>query len=273
MEFSKVILELVSPLHVGAGRAGMLARCYGFVPGHVLFYALVAAIGQARGGRYEHFATTLSELQTKLRCGPLFIYDAEQQRPFNPRRDRPVIEAHYLDAVNHVTLELESTSAVEGALFEVEHIAPLCLHGPKRGEPTRLIGGLWFQEAKVDNRSWSDWLNLCRLGGELKVGLGRVRITEWDLGARNYAGLGVMNGLGLHLQAGEILPGPSISGVGNAPSQPWLGRLFDPKQGFGRRFSQPVLVQIDGIVEEEGFFLPADTEAGLGCWIRYENRN
>lgn len=269
MRFAKFTLELQSPLHIGAGRAGMLARSHGFVPGHIVTFALAAVIGQARGGRYEHFATALNAVRTQLRCGPLFIQDAGERHPLWPRHHRSVIEARYLDAINHVALELESASAVEGALFEVEQIAPRCLHGPQQGQPTRLVGGLWFQEATLDSRTWEDWLNESRLGGELKVGLGRVRVVEWNIGAGDYAGLGKIDGSGLQLQSG-VLPGPSLDGTTDAPLQPWLGRLFDTKQGFGRRFSPPALVRLDGVVRETGVFLPSADEVGLGCWTRVD---
>lgn len=270
MRFVKFTLELQSPLHIGAGRAGMLARSHGFVPGHIVTFALAAAIGRVHGGRYEHFADAFKEVQTQLRCGPLFICDAEQQQPFWPHRHRLDIEARYLDAINHVALELQSASAVEGALFEVEQIAPRCLHGPHQGQPTRLIGGLWFQEAKLDDRPWKDWLNQSLLGGELKTGLGRVRVLDdqWNLDAGDYAGLGTVDGLGLQVLAGDLLPGPSLNGTKDAPLQPWLGRLFDPQQGFGRRFSPPALVRLDGVVQATGVFLPSDHEVGLGCWTR-----
>jgi len=257
-------------LHIGAGRAGMLARSHGFVPGHIVTFALAATIGRARGGCPAHFAAALHEVRTQLRCGPLFICDAEKQQPIWPRRHRSDIEARYLDAINHVALALESASAVEGALFEVEQIAPRCLHGPRQGQPTRLIGGLWFQEAKLDDRPWKDWLNQSLLGGELKTGLGRVRVIDdqWNLNATDYAGLGIADGLGLRVQTGTLLPGPSMDGTKDAPLQPWLGRLFDPQQGFGRRFSPPALVRLDGVAQETGTFLPSAQEVGLGCWTR-----
>lgn len=269
MRFVKLTLELKSPLHIGAGRAGMLARSHGFVPGHIVTFALAATIGRARGGRYEHFTAALNEVRTQLRCGPLFINDPDRQDPLWPQRNRPDIEARYLDAINHVALELETASAMEGALFEVEQIARRCLHGPQQGQPTRLVGGLWFQEATLDGRTWKDWLNESRLGGELKAGLGRVRVVEWNIGAGDYAGLGKIDGSGLQLQAG-VLPGPSLDGTMDAPLQPWLGRLFDREQGFGRRFSPPVLVRMDGAVEKAGVFLPSNQEVGLGCWTRVD---
>jgi hypothetical protein len=36
MEFGRITLELVTPLHIGKGRCGMLAKSFGFVPGHII---------------------------------------------------------------------------------------------------------------------------------------------------------------------------------------------------------------------------------------------
>ena len=65
--------------------------------------------------------------------------------------------------------------------------------------------------------------------------------------------------------------GQRVPGTTDAPLQPWLGRLFDTKQGFGRRFSPPALVRLDGVVRETGVFLPSADEVGLGCWTRVDD--
>lgn len=125
MQFTGFILELETPLHIGAGRGGMLLRGHGFVPGHVVSYALAAALGKAGGGRSSDFACALDLVLRETRCGPLFIRDAEENRVLSPRRDRERIETRYLTARNHVTLDPQTCSAVETALFEVESIAAL----------------------------------------------------------------------------------------------------------------------------------------------------
>ena len=47
-------------------------------------------------------------------------------------------------------------------------------------------------------------------------------------------------------------------------------RVTGPQQGFGRRFSPPALVRLDGVVQETGVFLPSADEVGLGCWTRVD---
>lgn len=269
MRFASLTLELDSALHAGAGRAGMVARSHGFVPGHLLTYALAAALGAARGGRPEHFASALDKVRAGVRCGPLLLAHpkpADGRRVLFPRRDRAAIEEGFLSGTHHVTLHAESCSAAEGALFEVEAISPQVLHGPSRGAQTRLLGGVWLADPALDGVPLSTWIGRCRLGGESKAGLGRVRVAEWRVGDGTYAGIGKADGGGLRLRAGMELPGPALAGVADAPWQPWLGRLFDPQQGFGRRLSPAQLVRMDGVVVADTRFLPSVQESGLGCW-------
>ena len=275
MFFPGVILELETPLHIGAGRGGMLARGHGFVPGHVISYALTAALGKARGGQSSHFTDALHTVLQEVRCGPFLLFDRETQRPWLPRQDREAIEYTYLTARNQVTLDPWSCSAVEGALFEVESIAHRVLHGPQRGQPTQLIGGVWHRGPQLAKQPLQHWFRSgLLLGGELKTGQGRVQLAKqgWMPNAPHYARNPdwPVQAQGLHMARGQRLPGPSLNGTQDAPLQPWLGRLFDSRQGFGRRFSPPALVRLDGVVQDTGTFLPSDRETGLGCWTKID---
>ncbi len=274
MLFTGLILELETPIHIGAGRSGVLARTHGFVPGHVVSYALAAALGKSEGGRGEDFVRALDLVRQTLRCGPLLLWDKEIKRVLLPQRDRERIENLYLSARNQVALNPCTSSAIEGALFEVESIAARVLRGPQRGQPVQLIGGLWHNAPQLAGKPLQDWFRSgVLLGGELKTGLGRVKLAKqgWMLKAPHYARNPdwPVNEHGLRCTDPAFLPGPSLDGTKDAPLQPWLGRLFDPQQGFGRRFSPPALVRMDGTVEHKtGVFLPSNQEVGLGCWTR-----
>jgi hypothetical protein len=267
MPFAVITLELLTPLHLGAGRSGRLARCHRFVPGHLLTYSLATAIGKANGGQQVDFKQALTQVCQQVRCGPLFIWDAEHEEVLLPYQHQQRIEMHYLTTTNHITVSPESRAVLAGALFEVEALAAQQLRGKKRGVPTRLIGGIWYETDKIASRPLSVWLNHCILGGELKTGLGRVKCVEWQGGANAYPGIqGRCDAKGLSMKVGSLLPGPALEGVINAPLRPWVGRLYDVDQGFGRRLSSPVLVRVEGKVKQEACFLPANTEKGFGCW-------
>lgn len=275
MQFTGFILELETPLHIGAGRGGMLLRGHGFVPGHVVSYALAAALGKAGGGRSADFTRALDLVLRETRCGPLFIRDAEENRVLSPRRDRERIETHYLTARNHVTLDPQTCSAVETALFEVESIAARTLHGSQRGQPVQLVGGLWHAAPRLAGKPLQDWFRSgLLLGGELKTGLGRVRLAKpgWMPDAPHYAQQAAwpVHQQGLQRSTGDLLPGPSLDGGTDAPLQPWLGRLFDANLGFGRRFPGTALARLDARCLTPGCYFPATGEIGLGCWTRVD---
>lgn len=266
MKFAKFTLELSTPLHIGKGRCGMLARSFGFVPGHIISYALTSVLAkQQYSGQESDFQKALKTVRSQLRCGPFFI--AEKNQVLLPKKHEVQIETHYLTGSNHVTLYSDTRTSVESALFEIEAIAPHVLRGNEQGKPTRLVGGIWYESLQLGNSSLSDCLNQCWLGGEIKTGFGRVKYIETDKSAKTYPGIdGECDGNGLHLQKGADLPGPALAGVINSPLRPWVGRLYDEKQGFGRRLGTPALVRMDGEVEQDACFLPAAEEKGFGCW-------
>jgi hypothetical protein len=72
MRFTGFTLELETALHIGAGRGGMLLRSHGFVPGHLVSYALATVLGKASGGRSADFTRALETVFRDTRCGPLF---------------------------------------------------------------------------------------------------------------------------------------------------------------------------------------------------------
>ena len=265
MHFSGVVLALESPLHIGAGRGGMVLRGRGFVPGHVLSYALAAAMGKAAGGTPDAFAGALRQVQAETRCGPLLILDPGRG-PLLPRVDRALIESRYLVGRNQVTLDPLACSAVDSALFEVESISPRVLSGTHRGESVRIAGGIWHRDAQLGKRLLKAWLSDCLLGGELKTGLGRVRLDAWHPGERRYAGRWAVDADGLSPGADETLPGPCLDGGVDSPLEPWIGRLHDPVKGFGQRFSGAALIRMDARCPAPGHYLPATGEVGLGCW-------
>ena len=271
MQYAQIQLTLESALHIGSGRSGMLAKSHAFLPGHIVSYALAAAIGKAHGGQYEDFTQALQLVLQQVRCGPLFIEDPKQAgKVLLPKKDRESVERQFLMASNHVTLDPQTRSSVDGALFEVEAIASQVVRGTYKGTQTNLLGGLWFTEGTLHERSISDWLQVCLLGGELKTGFGRIRSVSLDTDVNNYAGVGQVDDQGLHLDAGETLPGVALDGVAGACFYPWVGRLFDRAKGAGRALSAPAFVAFDAKVAEPACFRPKSDVIGLGCWTTIE---
>lgn len=251
--FAAFSLELVSSIHLGSRRAGVVAQTHRHAPGHLFVHALAATVGMHRGVSADFFAAALVEITRRFRFGPAFFIRAEK------RLDDAAVERELVASSHHVTLDGGTRSAVESALFELEFI--LARPG------IRLHGGVWYDGGDaIDGRPLREWLSEIRLGGELKAGFGRVRCTDWQAGANIYPGIGAAGPKGLVCRAGDILPGATIDGVAGSPLTPWVGRRHDKKLGFGRRLSQAALVRVNGRVQRDSLFLPVACEPGLGCW-------
>ncbi len=265
MSFAIVTLGLDTSLHIGAGRTGMVARCLGFVPGHVISYALAAEIGKQLGAKADDFGQALQVVRSHVRCGPFLICDGDYGLLF-PRIHRDRIESRYLIGATHATLELGSRAAVDGGLFEVEAIAraPLGAHGSHR---TELCGVVWYTMDELEGRSLQGWFDGLLLGGEIKSGMGRIRCTGWAEGADDFCRVGTVSEQGLHLKAGQLVPGPTLAPVTGVTPVPWVGRLYDKDLGAGRRMSKGCLVRMDGRCTEDTTFLPSESENHYGCWV------
>lgn len=267
MNYAQICLALDSNIHIGSGRAGMLAKSHTFIPAHIVSNALVATIGKALGGQYSNFTDALQQVQQNTRCGPLFLVNPiTEGKILFPTRDKQQIEQQFLVASNHVTLNTENCSSVDGALFEVEAIAKNVVRGQYQGQTTQLMGGLWFKQQKLCGRNLEDWLNNCLFGGELKSGLGRIHLKSFKTDVESYAGLGRVDAMGLHLNANDILPGVTLDGVHNVSFYPWVGRLFDRDKGFGRAISQAAFVAYDAPIKQSACFLPCSDTHAWGCW-------
>lgn len=100
-----------------------------------------------------------------------------------PWQDRERIETHYLTARNHVTLDPQTCSTVETALFEVESIAARTLHGSERGQPARLAGGLWHSTPQLAGRSKIGFIADCCWAANSKSGWGESSWRNRDVPA------------------------------------------------------------------------------------------
>ena len=269
--FAAFTLELVTPLHLGSGRAGMVAKSHGFVPGHLFGYAIATALGRHRGGQPEHFRQALGEVAAAARFAPAFVLD----RQGRIEADWPEHPERHIAGNPHVALHLDSRSAVDGALFEMEYLAQRHLRGPDKGRPLRLGGGVWLTEAKLAGRSWRDWLELARFGGELKAGYGVVSCVGWQDNPGGFHGWAKADGSALHLSPKGRLLGAAldtVAGLDDAPLRPWTGRRHDFSQGaggFGQHLEQAVLVRMHGRWNNDATLtvLPSPAlSSHWGCW-------
>ena len=271
--FAAFTLNLVTPLHLGSGRAGMVAKSHAFVPAHLFSYALAAQYGRRHGGQSADFEAGLAAVNAAVRFGPALMLNDQRQIAAD-WLDHP---QRYLSGQHHVALELDTRSAADSALFETEYLSTHYLAGSDKGKPLRLGGGMWFAEETFAGRPWQDWLNELRLGGELKSGLGHVRLADWQPDRTDFHGWGRTDGQGLQLDSGQRLWGAALDSIpdsvlSDAPLRPWLGRSYDFSRGhggFGRHLDRVALVRLHPryIHSDPGRFMPARrTGWQWGCW-------
>jgi len=268
--FAAFTLEPVTPLHPGSGRAGMVARSHGFIPAHLFACALAAQYGRRAGGRPADFEAGLDAVNQAVRFGPALPLDDKG----HIAEDWPEHPERYLGGQPHVALHLDTRSAADSALYETEYLSPRHLYGKLQGQPLRLGGGLWYREDHFAGRPWQDWLGELRLGGELKSGLGHIRLIDWQAQRADYHGACSVDGQGIHVQPKQRLWGAALQteALSDAPLRPWLGRRYDfgrGKGGFGRHLDDVALVCLHGRYQGSGkaVFLPAlGPGSRWGCW-------
>jgi hypothetical protein len=168
--FAVYSLELLSPLHLGSRRAGVVAQTHRHAPGHLFVHALAAAVGAARGGSPKDFSDALGEVMQCFRFGPAFFIDGER------RLDDAEVGRLLLGSSHHVTLDGATRSAVESALFEVEQLAVPA--GRQRNSPAAAASG---SPTTVSTRARC--ATGCRTSASvarLKTGCGHVRCDRWQ---------------------------------------------------------------------------------------------
>ena len=163
----QIVLELLSPLHVGHRRIGNLASTRRYVPGRAIWGALTARITRDAGG--QDYAEVGRRVHEELAWTYFFVSATPGKVPLWPwGGNGHEFEWLYLSSFASTALE-DGHSAEEGALHEVEHIAPRT----RFGDQVYLTGYLFEREGSTLN--WRGALNRLQIGGERSYGWGRVR--------------------------------------------------------------------------------------------------
>lgn len=254
MDFYSYRLTARSPLHIGQGRSGVVARTRSHVPAHLFYYALTALLASERGKQgFAAHRLILDELCEQFRFGPAFIIRDGR------RLSQAEIERCHITSLGHATLDHARRAAVDGALYDVESL--VFLHD----SAACLQGGVWCEKTELDGEPLDFWFSRIYLGGERKLGYGQVNCSALEP-EEKYPGVGKVVGDVVDL-AGDVLPGAALDGVGDVPLVPWVGRRYDEKRGAGRALEH-TLVFIDGRVPAEGACYRPCAEPGprLGCW-------
>ncbi len=162
----QVVFELLSPLHIGYHKIGNLAATRRYVPGRAIWGALTSRITRDTGGR--DYAEVGQSVYEQLAWTYFFVSTSPGQVSLWPWNGKEYeFEWLYLNSLASTALE-DGHSAEEGALHEVEYIAPRT----RTGERVFLNGYLFERDGST--LDWRDALNRFQIGGERSYGWGRV---------------------------------------------------------------------------------------------------
>lgn len=185
----QVTVTLASDLHCGARPLGFVARTLPFVPAHIPWYAMTAALVAASGwpDRFDSYARMEALLAHSLRFTPFFPLD-DEDRPLFPWGDgHRLIESNLLGAQYGVALSYDSRGARKNHLFETE----VLLARSRSGRPTRLRGYCFWRPGRHDGllidadasfagHGLAALLLRGQWGGQRNKGLGALRGVTLD---------------------------------------------------------------------------------------------
>ncbi len=170
----KIVLRLLTPLHVGAGQVGNVQRARRYIPGKTLWGALTARI--TRDTRPGAITSDYREIgdQIKAHLAFSYLYPSIEKDvdvwPWDDEADE--FDWRYMDTYASTARNPGHNTALLGSLHEAEFIAP----ATRDGDPVSLIGYIF--ERDDCSLPWREALSCLQLGGERTYGWGRVRVKE-----------------------------------------------------------------------------------------------
>lgn len=168
----KVVLRLLTPLHIGAGQLGNVQRARPYLTGKSLWGALTARLTRdypELGGDYVAVGRRVNE---KLAFS--YFYPATGEAvDLWPWDDPDRFAWRYLGSYTGTALDYGRNAAEEGSLHETEFIAPVT----RDGKSVHLVGYIFEQEGCA--LPWRQALARLQLGGERTYGWGRLELRHW----------------------------------------------------------------------------------------------
>jgi hypothetical protein len=171
----RIVLRLLTPLHVGAGQAGNVQRARPYVTGKALWGALTARITRDNAEWGNDYVAVGERVNRELALSYFYpTVEGEKEITIWPwdKKTDDKFAWRYLNTYAATALDYERQSAQDGSLHEVEFIAPRT----RDGAQVYLIGYIFaLNECALQ---WRDALPRLQLGGERTYGWGRVAVDS-----------------------------------------------------------------------------------------------
>ncbi len=183
----RIVLKLVSPLHIGKRKYRNLMETREHVPGRTLWGALTARITRDYfNGEADEYKEVGKFLIDNFRFGYLWP-SLDGENPYLPWKHE---DFDYLFKFGYMgqPIDYDKKATEEGQLHEVEFIGPRT----REGQQVYLIGDLWIkndvlrneQNAEVRVKSkvipLKSVFDTLQLGGERNYGWGRVKVESFE---------------------------------------------------------------------------------------------
>ncbi|MBI4673600.1 MAG: CRISPR-associated protein [Chloroflexi bacterium] len=165
----KVVLRLLTPLHIGHVKLGNVQRTRHYVTGKALWGALTARLTRDYPELGGDYAAVGKGVNKELAFGYFYpTDDASGAVSVYPWTNPDDFAWRYLNTYASTALNYSRNSAEDGSLHETEFIAPTT----RDNKPVYLVGHV-FAKQGCELR-WREALPRLQLGGERTYGWGRV---------------------------------------------------------------------------------------------------
>ena len=262
----KVVLRLLTPLHIGAGALGNVQRTRPYVHGKALWGALTARLTRDNPSFGGDYVAVGRRVREELAFS--YFYPAvDAQVHLWPWDDPDAFGWSYVGSYTSTALNYARNAAEEGSLHETEFIAPTT----RDGHAVYLVGYIFEQTDCC--LPWREALSRLQLGGERTYGWGRAAVhsvapsTEDLFGRYSLALDGARPGLrldeGARLMAHTLACGPqAVAACGRLV--PLVGRETRNAAAHGRHLSTAT------ICWEPGCVIDARTDVVIGDYGVWE---
>jgi hypothetical protein len=240
----QIAFRLQAPLHTGWRKSANLQQTRPYVPGKNLWGALTFRLVQTSGNfDYENIGGKIAE---QLRFSYFYPSTSPDQVDLWPWTDEGKLEFDWRYMGSYVSTALKSNAADTGKLHETEYISPRT----RDGKPVYLIGYIIEKDGvEVD---WRSVLNHLQLGGERRVGWGRVQLVKEPVKKDEFFEFQFNGGEDVpkiikrpqnkFLLAHTVADGLSCRGV----LEPYIGRETSSGKGFGGKITQAEICWMPG---------------------------